>query len=451
MLTPTRKTFLAAALAAAFAASAGTAAADSISYVKDGNVFLTTPDGTLTHQVTTSGGYSSASQADDGKIVALAGGRFHVMNQYGDVLSDFAPVGSGTAGTITLDGPFDPAISPDGSRIAYGFYVQYKSGDPNCGMPGGCWEGRLYAGTGYTRSTGATEWGEAGFKPTYSWTDPSWIDNSRTLMSGPASAYLDQVATGDAGSGGEGKGWFSDHSPGVENLFDGEQNRQGTAAAFVANSNGGRLRIYRTSGAAEGTTPPLCLDAPSRGSAYTSPSWSPDGERLAFADASGLYIATFPGLNGACTPEGQVQVTLRDELAGAKSPDWGPADLPAPRPAKAQDPVPAPAPRSAPGASRTTTPALRLMVAKRTLREALASGLAVDVRCTAATPVKVVARTGRKTVGSGSATCRRGHAKVTVRFTKGARKALRRKRSLTLTLTATAGTTTGSSTVKLSR
>ena len=79
-----------AALAATLACAAP-AAADSISYVRDGNVFLTAPDGSRTVQVTTAGGYSSASQADDGRIVALKGNRFHLLDRWGGVQADFSP------------------------------------------------------------------------------------------------------------------------------------------------------------------------------------------------------------------------------------------------------------------------------------------------------------------------------------------------------------------------
>ena len=143
------------AVLAGLAVAPATAAADSILYMRDGDVYLTTPDGSHAARVTTSGGYASATQADDGRIIALKDSRFHLLNRYGDVLADFSPVAPGTAGTITLKGPFDPAISPDGTKVAYGFYVQYKAGDPNCGRPGGCQVGHLYAGTGYSRSDAA--------------------------------------------------------------------------------------------------------------------------------------------------------------------------------------------------------------------------------------------------------------------------------------------------------
>jgi hypothetical protein len=65
---------IAALTAALFLIAAAPAAADSIAYIKDGNVWLSTPDGGRQYQVTSAGGYSYVSQADDGTMIALAPG-----------------------------------------------------------------------------------------------------------------------------------------------------------------------------------------------------------------------------------------------------------------------------------------------------------------------------------------------------------------------------------------
>ena len=49
------------------------AAADSILFVRDGNVWISTPDGSTERPLTAGGGFSSPSMADDGTIVALRG------------------------------------------------------------------------------------------------------------------------------------------------------------------------------------------------------------------------------------------------------------------------------------------------------------------------------------------------------------------------------------------
>ena len=59
--------------AAALAVCAAPASADSIVYLKDGNVWLSAPDGSQARQLTTGGRWASPSQADDGTIVAADG------------------------------------------------------------------------------------------------------------------------------------------------------------------------------------------------------------------------------------------------------------------------------------------------------------------------------------------------------------------------------------------
>lgn len=451
----TLRTLAAGALAAA--ALAAPAQADSISYVKDGDVFLATPDGAQTVRVTSRGGYSSASQADDGRIVALHGSRLHLLDRYGEILADFTPVGQGTAGSITFNGPFDPAISPDGSRIAYGFYVQYKSGDPNCGRPGGCMSGQLYAGTGYTRSTGATEWGEPGFRPEYGWVDPSWIDDSRTLISAPSSGFVTESAIDTAGDDQNAMQWFSDNR--VGNLYDGEMNRQGTAVAFVGNTESDRLLVNRvTTAPAKDVAPEGCLDAPAQGGRWSSPTWSPDGERLAFAGPAGIYVAQLTGIATGC-PDAS-KLTVETFAPGAVSPDWGPAGLPAPK---------AEQPRTGGGAAEqpTTTPqgpttpttqqptdgpaALRLSVAGARLSTALQRGLLARVRCAGTGTVAVRATLGARTVARGSGRCAAGAAAVRVRFTAAARRTLRGRRTVALSVRAASAGGEARTTVRLRR
>jgi hypothetical protein len=443
---PPRKSLIAAAAAAAALAVAAPASADSISYVRDGNVFLTTPDGSRTVQVTTAGGYASASQADDGRILALKGNRFQLMNRWGDVLSDFSPVASGTAGTVTLTGPFDPAISPDGTRVAYGMYVQYRSGDPDCGRPGGCEVGHLYAGTGYSRADGPADWHEPGFLPQYGWMDPSWIDNGSTLLAATSSGFLTESAVDTAGDGKDALQWFSDHSEGVQNLFDGEMNRQKSAVAFVANTTGDHLRVYRMPEApAENRPPEGCLDAPAQGGAWSSPSWAPSGEQLVATAPRGLYVASLPGIGAGCPDAGSVKVALID-APGAKSADWGPADLPGPKPEAPHGGGDAPRGGGGPSASTRLT----LAAAHPALGRAVRRGLRVRVSCSAGR-VKVTAARAGRTVARGSAACRGGTATVRVRFTRSARRGLRHAAKVRLALRAISAEGTGTAKLTLRR
>lgn len=128
---PRTKTLTAAALSALALSgvAAQSAAADSISYVKDGNVWLSTTDGARQFQVTDGGGYSSASQSDDGTIVAVHGAqRIHKLDRLGNVLADFTTAvsdgldDSNQWGISHFVGPYDVDLSPDGSKLTYNFH-----------------------------------------------------------------------------------------------------------------------------------------------------------------------------------------------------------------------------------------------------------------------------------------------------------------------------------------
>ena len=100
-----------------------TASASSIAYIKEGNVWLISPDGSTDRQVTTDGSYAWPSQADDGTILAKHGDVFVRLRPDGTRIGDPVPaIGSDSnhSGNLTvMAGPADPRISPDGTRFAY--------------------------------------------------------------------------------------------------------------------------------------------------------------------------------------------------------------------------------------------------------------------------------------------------------------------------------------------
>lgn len=113
----------------------GTAAASSIAFIKDDNVWLTSADGALQRQLTSDGTatarYNWPSQADDGTILAKQGNYFVRLRPDGTRIG--APVpGMGSdvrhSGNLTvLSGPNDPRISPDGKRFSYWLSVRTSS------------------------------------------------------------------------------------------------------------------------------------------------------------------------------------------------------------------------------------------------------------------------------------------------------------------------------------
>jgi hypothetical protein len=150
------------------------AAADSIVYVKDGNVWLSSPDAAKQYQLTFDGGYSSPSQASDGTIAALHGKQLVRLDRSGHKLSEFNGIGSDL--TPNFYGPYEPRISPDGSKIAYWFgqYTSYYSYGCYCYL----WHVESNTAWSYSdRFTDPTTESEY-YKGI---TQPEWLTNDRLL------------------------------------------------------------------------------------------------------------------------------------------------------------------------------------------------------------------------------------------------------------------------------
>src|SRR3954468_15799631 len=115
----------AAALGVAMAAGfAGSAHASSLVYVKNGDVWASSPDGAQQVQISHGGGYAEPSQADDGTIVApRAGGRLYRLDRRGALLNE--PVATWLSGAAPgFSGPSKPVVSPDGRTIAYSWSIR---------------------------------------------------------------------------------------------------------------------------------------------------------------------------------------------------------------------------------------------------------------------------------------------------------------------------------------
>src|SRR3954452_10703691 len=221
---------IAALAAAASLAVAAPAMADSIAYVKDGNVWLSTTDGSRQYQVTTGGGYSDVTQADDGTMVALTGVRLHKLDRQGNVLADFDTPVSDTRppGAKAFYGPFDPAISPDGTKLAYTYYYAGVSQDETC-FPPQCATIQYEGGTGYSYIDRQTAWDEPGLGKHSGWLFPSWIDDQNTLLTHATHFPNKEVVLDEVGDGPSLlRDWFTDTTNGNDGgqMSYGEMTRQ---------------------------------------------------------------------------------------------------------------------------------------------------------------------------------------------------------------------------------
>src|SRR4051812_11909600 len=165
------------AVAAAFA---GSAHASSLVYVKDGDVWASSPDGAQQVQITHGGGYAQPSQADDGTIVATrADGRLYRLDRRGALLNE--PVATWLAGAAPrFTGPMKPVVSPDGSTVAYSWSLRETSYDYECG----CYPEATELGPASPRAARYTAPNELG--KSRGWSSPSWIDDRHTAVFDPA-------------------------------------------------------------------------------------------------------------------------------------------------------------------------------------------------------------------------------------------------------------------------
>jgi hypothetical protein len=335
----------------ATAIAAAPASADSIVYAKQGNLYLSSADGSKGYQLTFDGGYSSPSQADDGTIGALHHKQLVRMNRSGQLLN--APIEAmGSAGTHGIGGPYEPRISPDGSRFAYYFYVQTSTDDLEHNV--------RWLNTG---SYGTWTWADHFTSPaTESEYDQDlvqteWVTNDRLL--GTLGMYLNmwtwKLGTGHGYTWDAGQWWFGLRDAPDDEGFapyhwydDPALSRDGSKLAMTDGIyDDSRLLIAATHGPAWSGEPPYAevdyvnpesdLQPPTIACAsprgkYSNPSWSADNARLAYGGTDGVHV-----INGDCSGDHLL-------VPGAVDPAFGPADVnmaQAPKPPSAQPPAPA--------------------------------------------------------------------------------------------------------------
>ena len=363
------------ALLAALAAAAP-ASADSIAYVKDGDVWLASPDGKRQQQVTRTGVYSYVSQADDGAMIALAPNeRLHKLSRTGTVLADFATMvsdGAPKAGPVDkFGGPFEPEISPDGKLVAFEWFNDsYSDGGSNCSSSSvpPCYVLSSRSGVGIThadRLTGPEEFGLL-----TGWIYPHWMSDDKLLRSSPGAILNENAVFNTIGPGKadkEMKRWFFDANGGND-VFDVELSSDLKTIVGIVGQGSDRLRVYRPLfdpysapaqklGPFDANTPVVepCYELKDPvGGKFESPSLSPDGRRLAYGVGNGIWVASLPDLSGGCqlgTDAGKLVIP------GGRFAHWGPAGIP---------------PKSAYGG-------LQLRVAGVSLGKALSKGLPLTV------------------------------------------------------------------------
>ena len=326
---------------AADAAVSGITNVGSIVYVKDNDIWLTSPDGVTQKRLTTDGntdtsdltgsnGYDSPSQSDNGDVIVAfrnegrtddplrADGYFWVMNRQGEVIRKFQArqgirFGSTMcAGLVVAPrGIVDAAVSPDGTKIAYVTQSNYHHPDcPRVVEHTHLWVVNI-DGTNTVQITAD------GFVDL---DGPSWLTNSRLLMN--------RLSTN--------RTYFAD-LPGTvatDWTWGGEEpdQRAGKLASHGVDTDWAQALFLLTSSGPPAQPEFRCAyTGPAGGddARFASPTWAQDASALAWEEGDGvadetnegIWVMAVGNLATGCPSSATKQLLA----PGGRQPDWGPA------------------------------------------------------------------------------------------------------------------------------
>jgi hypothetical protein len=311
---------LATCLIAMLAVLAPAASADNVVYVAgDGNVWISSPDGSVRRQITdnatSDSKYRSPSEQNDGTVVAIrkSGGSssfaFFFNPDSGAMTGNWLLPASGSSGLQFS--PFTGGeIAPSGGMMVYDFFHA---------------EGYPYF----------SSWPEVAFVAGPGLTDPCTINchddylSPRWIPGTNFAGFIDDHFQGIWVQNGQSvQSWV-----GIQDYDNESFDVSGQGRTLLEISNPGspsqgtepsHLVLLANNGTAPNSTPTILCSTDSFANVGANPKWSPDGSRIAWEGPEGVYVSPAPQplSNGACG------LSPKLLAPGGHDPDWGPRNVP---------------------------------------------------------------------------------------------------------------------------
>lgn len=403
--------------------SAATAGAAQVSYIDQGQVWVSTLDGTQKRAISGAAPegrtWTEQTQSDDGWIIGVArasGGTgaaapTKLWNPSGGVAAESTLGYHGAYNNGGLVMPLGLALTPGGQQLTYGYQ------DMVYGYP----TSTLYNGTWVANTSNSS--GEPFDIP--SLVGSSLVGSRWVGINANASSADNNIVVEPTGAQGPFSTsftpWF--HATGAWSV---DMAADGSAVGVIfrlTNDAPYVLGLFAANGLGETLPGPSC-DLPATGTVHEA-SISPDGKWLAWTDDRGLLVAPMPALNaGSPCPVAAPTVIS----STGRYPSIGATTLATPPASTTTTPT---SPGTTPSSSKPT-----VTLAKSVKASAFAKGLALVVSVKAKGTVTATAKVGRTTLAKGSKQAAKA-GKVTLRLkaSKKLARRLSRYRGKTLTLT----------------